>query len=372
MPHFLGLLEEAFYHNFESGEEVGASLAVWWDGQVFDFHHGAREKGGTPWDKHSIVPVWSASKGPAAAAALHALDHAHLDLDCRITHFWPSFARAEKAPITVGQLLSHQAGLAALDLHAAVTDHASVIEAIEAQHPLWVPGRSHAYHPRTFGVLLDELVRRLTSAPSLARYWQENFATPFGIDFWFGLPELHDARVARLYPAHLPSPAPQDPFSHALSQADSLSARAFRSPSGLHAIADLNLPATRRLEIPSFGGIASAQALAIFYGILACGGSFEGSQMLSPRALSWLSQTLASGPDLVLHTLTAFSAGMMRPTKASSPLFTHPSCFGHPGAGGSHAFADPSRRLGFAYTMNQMAWGVLPGGRVTRLVETVL
>ena len=106
--------------------------------------------------------------------------------------FWPEFAQAGKEEITFAQLLSHQAGLCALDRRVDVLDYGAVIQALEAQKPLWPPGTAHGYHARTFGFLLDELVRRI-ARKTLSDYWQEVFARPLNLDLWIGLPEKRES-----------------------------------------------------------------------------------------------------------------------------------------------------------------------------------
>ena len=132
--------------------------------------------------------VWSATKGIGSACVLHALQQQKIELNRPVAEFWPEFGQADKDKITLGQLLSHQAGLCALDQRVDVLDYDGVIRALEAQAPLWPPGTGHGYHARTFGFLLDELMRRITGK-TLSDYWQENFARPLELDFWIGLPE---------------------------------------------------------------------------------------------------------------------------------------------------------------------------------------
>ena len=137
----------------------------------------------------------------------------------------------------------------------------------------------------------------------------------------------------------------------------------------------MNAPEGRRASLPGFGGIGTAAALAKFYTMLATGGALDGRTFFQPQTLAWMNTTLAQGDDRVLLIDTAFSAGFMRDPVSSAgkkhrAMFGPSlSAFGHPGAGGSHAFADPEHRIAFAYVMNQMEPGVLPGPKALRLVE---
>ena len=200
--HLLQRVESLFEENFEKFGELGAAVSVWQDGQpIIDLHGGFRDVHREhPWTSDTIVLVWSATKGIGSACVLHALQEHKIDINQRVAEFWPEFAQAGKEKITLAQLLSHRAGLCALDRRVDVLHYDAVIRALEAQKPLWPPGTAHGYHARTFGFLLDELVRRITRK-TLSDYWQENFARPLELDFWIGLPEKENSRVATVYAA---------------------------------------------------------------------------------------------------------------------------------------------------------------------------
>ena len=157
-------LKPLFQENFDKRGELGAAVSVWQNGKpIVDLYGGfcdaTRER---PWTADTLVLVWSATKGIASGCVLHALQQQKIELNRRVAEFWPEFGQADKDKITLGQLLSHQAGLCALDQRVDVVDYAGVIRALEAQAPLWPPGTVHGYHARTFGFLLDELTRRIT------------------------------------------------------------------------------------------------------------------------------------------------------------------------------------------------------------------
>ncbi|RYD32761.1 MAG: class A beta-lactamase-related serine hydrolase, partial [Verrucomicrobiaceae bacterium] len=210
---------------------------------------------------------------------------------------------------------------------------------------------------------------------------RERIAGPLSLDFWMdGPPEEAFPRVARLYPGKQKPPVPEEAdFFAAMADPASLTRRSFASPAGLHAVADLNQPAAWRAGLAAFGGVGSAQALAKFYNILACGGVWEGRQAIPSEAITWAGTRLVNGEDRVLRLPSSFSAGfMMDPVdsatgrKLRTRFGTSPGAFGHPGAGGSLAFADPDRALSFAYVMNQMEQGVLPNPKSLLAVQAVL
>src|SRR5438132_1281163 len=193
-------LEPLFQENFQKFGELGAAISVWQNGQeLLNLHGGFRDaRREQPWDGKTIVLVWSATKWLGSVSLLHVFQEHKIDVERRVGEFWPEFAQAGKEKITLAQLLSHQAGLAALDRQVDVLDYAAVIEALEKQEPNWPPGTAHGYHARTFGFLLDELVRRITGSP-LADYWRIIFAEPLERDLWIGLPAEQNPRVATIY-----------------------------------------------------------------------------------------------------------------------------------------------------------------------------
>jgi len=370
---FTNRVVELFQENFDRSGELGAAISIWQKGKsVLELHGGFRDaQRQHPWTPETIVLFWSATKGLGSACLLHVLQEAQISLGRRVAEFWPEFAQARKGEITLAQLLSHQAGLVAFDEPADVLDYASVIRALEHQAPLWPPSTAHGYHARTFGFLLDELVRRI-SRKTLSEYWREIFGVPLRLSIWIGLPENENDRVATIYAAKTGSP-PSDEFYRALLLPRTLARKTFTSPRGLHSVNAMNTPAIRAVPIISFGGIGSATSLAKFYAMLANDGELDGRRFFSQATLDQMTTSLTSGMDRVFGIPTAFSAGFMKdPPEATRRMFG-PSAlaFGHPGAGGSHAFADPENSIAFAYVMNQMEQKVLPNDKSLRLVDAI-
>lgn len=376
----LDRVREAFARNESLGYDVGASVAVWQGGEeVLCLSHGWRDGAKTlPWESDTLCLIWSATKGLASSCVLHALDQEGIDLDTRVAFVWPEFGQNGKEDITLAEALSHRAGLSALeDRNVQLLDYPGVIAAIEKQAPVIPPGMAHAYGPRTFGFVADEILRRVTGIP-VSVYWRTHFADPLGLDAWIGLPEEYHSRVAQMLPPRAHSDGgTEEAFNKALADGNSLTRRAFSTPASTLSPTAMNAPAIRAAQLPSLGGIASARALAKFYSFLANGAVRADGPMYSDKALAWFRTPLANGLDQTLLRETAFSAGFMmdprdetgRKTRAIyGPSMT---AFGHPGAGGSLAFADPETGIGFAYVMNQMELGVLPRTRAQRLVQAL-
>ena len=370
-PSALGELLSVFEENFRSRGEIGASVSVWWRGEeILSHSEGWCEREKTRgWTRETLAPVYSATKGPSSATLLLVLDEHGLGPETPVREVWPGFPVEEA---TFAHLLSHQCGLAALDRRAAVWDHAEVVAAIEAQTPAWRPGQGHGYHPRTFGALVAEPVRRL-SGKTLGAVWREKIADPLGLEFWIGLPEAEWPRVAKLYPGKAAQEDFESGFYREFNTEGTLSRRAFGSPRGLHSVQEMNDPKAWSAGFPAMGGVGTASALAKFY--QAAIGAIDSP--LTDAVKRALARMLVSGEDKVLIQPTAFSCGCQL-----DPLGTDGrklrelygpslSAFGHPGAGGSHALGDPDSGVSFAYVMNQMELSVLPGRKSTEMVRAL-
>lgn len=364
-----GELKNYFEENFAVRGELGAGLSVWKEGEeIVALLGGYRDRNKSEkWDTETLVPVYSATKGPAAATLLHVLAKHGLDENSLVSEIWKGFPLDAA---TFGEMLSHQCGLAALSENADVFDHDAVVKAIEQTTPEWVPGEGHGYHPRTYGFLLDECVRRL-EGKTLGQVWNKEIAKPLDIDFWIGLPEREWGRVAKLVPGKAKPSAYEEGFYQSFNQTGSLTRRAFSSPRGLHAVAEMNEPKAWSAGLSAMGGVGTASGLAKFYqcAIGAMESPFtEGVR----RALGSLQ---ISGEDKVLLRETAFTCGCQKDPvdqagKKKRHLYGNSTvAFGHPGAGGSHGFGDPASGVSFGYVMNQMELSVMPGERCTGLVD---
>ena len=376
----LAAIRASFEENFQSRGELGAAVSVWHEGEeILSLASGWRDRAKTlPWHEDTLVLMWSITKALASACLLHALAADEIGLETPVAALWPEFAANGKAAVTLAQLTPHQAALSAMaDQRDSELGHAAVAAALAAQAPVWPPGTAHGYGPRTFGFLVDELLRRLRPSHTLGTYWREQFAEPLGLDLWIGLPDEQADRVASIYPARSTGQGLGGAFYDALGDETSLTRRAFTGPAGLHAVASMNSPDARRLSIPSFSGIGSARALGRFYAMLANGGALDGRTFFPSHALRWMTTALVSGPDRILCLDTAFSAGFMQDPVGPDGLKTRhlygpsKSAFGQPGAGGGHALADPENNVAFAYLMNQMELGVLPSDKALSLLAVV-
>ncbi len=372
-----------FEENFVRRGEVGAACAAVVDNElVVDLWGGeADPKTNRPWEANTIVNVFSTTKGMASMAVLHAASHGLFDFDDLVVDHWPEFAAEGKAAVTIRQLVSHQAGLSAIDQKldkAALADPDRMAAALAAQAPAWEPGTRHGYHGISLGWYESELIRRTDPrGRTIGQYFHEEIAVPLDLDFWIGLPSsVPEDQIARLqadwYRLKMVANIKKMPkdFVKGFLNPRSLTARTFGNPAMLGKPARYNEPEMRRLELPASNGHGTARAIATAYGEFAAGGARLG---ISPE----VTNDVASAPDdpsggradLVLFADTRFSLGYCKPWDGFN--FGTSTAFGTPGAGGSLGFADPERKLGFAYVMNRMDYHLFDDPRELALREAV-
>jgi CubicO group peptidase (beta-lactamase class C family) len=364
-------VRDVFAANFERFGEVGAAFCVHLNGRpIIDLWGGVTAPGTTdPYTADTLQMVMSTTKGVVAIAAHILAEEGRLDFDAPVAQYWPEFAAEGKGTMPVRWLFSHRAGLAAIDILLTVDDVYAwdpVVKALAAQPPNWEPGSAHGYHALTYGWLAGEVIKRV-SGMSVGRFVSERIVRPLGLDFWIGLPDELNSRVAPQISAPAPPPGtPADPFTSRLADPLSLMSRAFTNPSGLFTAA--NTPAFRAAEVPAANGIGTARSLSRLYG--ACIGEVDGIRLLKPETVERAMRTEAQGQDLVLGYETRYATGFQL-SFPSRPMAGEGS-FGHYGMGGSMAFAHPGRGLAFGYTMNQMLSASGPDPRSTALIQAVL
>ncbi|MCD9144482.1 serine hydrolase domain-containing protein [Streptomyces albireticuli] len=376
-------VRDAFAENFARRGERGAAVTVYRDGRkVADLWGGTKDAdaapddtGAAPWAPGTAQIVRSATKGVAAAVLLLLHQRGQVDLDAPVGTYWPEFKANGKERVLVRHLLSHRAGLPVLDAPltpAEAVDGVSGPRAVAAQAPAWEPGTAHGYHAQTYSWLLGELVHRITGR-TIGTWVAGEIARPLAADLWIGLPEAERDRAGRVAPVEPPAaPAtpglrvrPKQSVSAAYDDPDSLTRRAFAA---ITPLADENDPAYRAAELPASAGIATADGLARFYASLI--GDVEGGRRLFAPATLTLARTEESvGPDRVLVVNTRFGLGYML-HGAASPLLA-PGSFGHPGRGGSLAFADPESGIAFGYVTNGLQKNVTADPRAQALVRAV-
>jgi CubicO group peptidase (beta-lactamase class C family) len=371
-----GPVVDAFVANFLERGEAGAAVAVYRDGRkVVDVWGGlADPRTGRPWTSATTALVFSCSKGVLAICAYLLVQDGRLDLDAPVVRDWPRFGQHGKEAIPVRSLLTHRAGLCALDRPLSreqVLAWGPVVAAIEAQAPLWPPDTGHAYHTHTYGWLVGELVRRITGE-SVGSFVRRRLAEPLGLRLWIGLPAEERPTVARTL-APLPDPDPAEGRSLREALAHPVVARAatmggaFAFPvDGDHVT--FNDPDIQAAEIPGANGVSDARSLARLYA--ACVRPVDGVRLMSPASVDDALVERSSGPPRFggPDRGERWGTGFAIASPPASPLLG-PRSFGHGGAGGGLAFADDELGVGFAYVNNQM--GGIPDDRARLLVRAL-
>lgn len=351
-------LNEVFRDLLAAEAESGAAVAVFRNGREEVSLCGGWARPGVEWSPATLVPVFSATKAVASACLLNALAEQGFDAEAEIGEFWPGFPLPHA---TVAELLSHQLGMAALPQPLPMEDLEAFREAFER----CCPDRQYGYHPQTFGPLVDILMQKLTGR-RVCDYWEARIRRPLGLELYLGhVPDEVLPRIAHLQAPRLPGgKMPTDEFYRAYFTPGSHIYRAFHSVSGYDSPREMNTPAAWRCGSPAKGAIASARGLCRFYQLLM---NRESESPFVPEVARQMSARRAAGFDHILLRHTSFGCGaMLEPAE----LFAAGG-FGHAGAGGSHAFCLPEQGLSFAYVMNRMQLGILPGERVRRLLAAI-
>ena len=352
-------VRDAFVANFDRNDELGASFSVTLGGEVVvDLYGGWADPGRSmQWRGDTVVNVWSTTKGVHAACYAIAADRGLFAYDQPVADFWPEFAANGKSAVTIGQLLSHQAGLCGFTTPASepeLLQGSTTADRLAAQAPLWEPGSASGYHALSIGILGTELFRRIEGR-SIKQFVAEEIAGPLGLDFTVGLPAGQEHRCAELVP---PPASPVDPAAFTPPQIAALGNPPLRAGFAM-------TPEWRAADLASANGHGTARALASIY-----------AKLIAPRdgLVSSATMTKATAQqirniDLVLGIECDWAAGWLR--NSSGVFGPTEAAFGHTGWGGSFAFADPEKGLTLAYTMNRMDANLRDDARAKALIGAV-
>jgi CubicO group peptidase (beta-lactamase class C family) len=375
-PKFAGVLD-AFVTNFEARGEVGASCTVNLAGKTLvDLWGGKKAPDGEAWDRDTMSIIFSSTKGAMALCAHMLADRGQLDLNAPIVKYWPEFGQNGKEAATVSMTLDHSVGVPhvrAVPKPGAFYDYDHMVDLVAKEAPFWAPGTRNGYHAITMSWTVGELVHR-AAKKRMGKFFQDEVAKPLGLEFWIGLPEQQEHRIA--------------PMLQAVPTAEAMESRFFKKAMGDPASAshcfmrdftafNPNSREGRAAEIGAGNGVTNARNLAGMYTALANGGTLNGVRLVGPDTLARMGRVaMATHEDGTLVIPTRFALGYMKSmdnrhlpgTDAASCLLSD-AAFGHVGAGGSIGFADPEAKLAFGYTMNQMGLGLLLNDRGQSLVD---
>ena len=345
------LAKQAFEKNFDLGLEAGASFAVSLKGElVVDLWGGYSDSAKTkPWEKDTLVNVFSTTKIMTALCIHLLIDKGLIDVEAPVSKYWPEFAQSTKEDVLVKHLLSHSAGLPGFDEQIsdeALYDWNRIINLLAAQKPWWKPGTRIGYHMITFGYLLGELVRRVTGK-SIGTFFRDEIAVPLDIDFHIGLPENLDSRTSEIVP-------PEEIFAKwqifLIKLLFKKAVKVYFNPSLVET--DFNSRAWRSAEIPASNGHGNARSIAKVGSILACGGMYDKKKILSKSTVEKAIEPQISGRDVIMiYRPAKFGLGI---GLVDDKYYLGPRSFGWGGAGGSLCVMDIEKKLSIGYAMNKM------------------
>ncbi|MCI2417359.1 beta-lactamase family protein [Saccharopolyspora sp. K220] len=350
----------------EEGNDYAAQLVAYLAGErVVDLWVGPEVRG------DSLIGVFSATKGGAHLVVALLVQDGVLDLDQRVSHYWPEFGAEGKQDITLRELLAHRAGVVGVDSGLPLDELADdriIAERIAPQRPYWRPGTAFGYHALVIGALTGEVVRRVTGQ-TLQEQFEARVRAPYDLDFHLGLPEEHEPRFLTTLPMR-PTPEQQAELDAAATGPESLSGIAMnRNYPNAPELPELpNFRVVREKGPASVGGVASARGLAGMYA--AAISEVDGRPpLLKPDTAAAFVQVHSVGYDLVSRQHKVFGLGFAA-IGDTYPILSQ-AAFGHGGAAGSQAFADPRTGLAYGFNRRRFAFPGGPAPENERLVKAV-
>lgn len=349
-------VRDAFIANFDAGLEVGASLSVSVDGHnVVDLWGGHLDAAHTrPWDRDSLVCVFSCTKGAAAIATMWAVARGLVDLDAPVASYWPEFAAEDKGAIPVRWLLTHEAALPAVKARlpmGALSDWEAMTSSLAAQSPWWEPGTAHGYHGVTFGHLIGEVVRRATGR-TIGDVLRDEIAKPLDIELHMPTPAELDGRTADL----IVYMSADGTFFDRWDPKRSLGPLAFGNPPDCNDPAHCMTDTFRRAEIPAANMHSNARSLDRLFSVLARHGQIDELDLAPSSVVEEFGRCHVRGEDRVMELPTAFGLGFEH-TIPEWRFGPGGRTYGHNGSGGSLAIVDPDTGVSLGYAMNRLWWG---------------
>ena len=373
-------VREAFAMAFEGNPDMGASLAIVHRGElVVDLWGGVADyRDRSPWQPDTPSVIFSCTKGLVSILAARLVQDGLLDYEAPVSRYWREFAQAGKHNVRVKHLLSHRSGLSAPRKDLTTEDILqwdSVAELLADQEPLWVPDSGYAYHAITHGWLIGEVIRRVTGV-SVGKYFRDLIAEPLKVDAWIGLPKEPASRVAHMLVGPTLSQLLEQQAAALKPNAVDWPTRASTlggalPPALIGEDSGFNDPRIQSAEIPGAGGIATARAIATIWSA-----TFEnshGASLLSPETIREATTVQTEGPP-VFDTPGPWPRwGMGFQLDSETRRFVTQGGYGHDGAGGQVAFADPAEEVGFAFLTSQMEGvGDVRGTRIVDALRTAL
>lgn len=369
-------VRSAFAEAFGGKPDMGAALAIRHRGEVVvDLWGGvADERTREPWADDTLSVIFSCTKGLVSILAARLVQEGRLDYQALVTDYWPEFGAAGKEGVRVKDLLSHRSGVSAPRVPLTTDDVLNwdvVVAALAAQQPLWAPGTGYAYHAITHGWLVGEVIRRITGR-TVGQYFDDLVAAPLHLAAWIGLPPALRDRVAHLQVgptlaqltqqlADARTPGRIDWSNEAMTLGGAFAPELVTETGGF------NSPAIQAAEIPGAGGISTARSLAAIWSATVV--ATDGVRLLDDGVLAEATRVQSEGAPVWDVPGPWPRWGMGFQLDSDARRYLGPSGFGHDGAGGQCAFADPEYGVGFAFLTNQME--AIDDVRATRIVDAL-
>jgi CubicO group peptidase (beta-lactamase class C family) len=321
--------------------------------------------------------VFSSTKGASAICIALLIQRGVLSLDDPVARYWPEFAAAGKADVTVRVALSHQAGLVGVEPQlplAEMLDHRAVAARLAAAVPHWRPGTAHGYHALTIGTLMDELTRRIAGIP-VADFFRAEIGDPRGVDVYIRTPAGAESRVKPVQAMQPTAEQAEELRQRGGWVPDSLAGMAFNAAARPRMIGDEplpNVPGFRQSGQAAAAAVCSARGLARLYAT--CISEVDGlPRLLTPATVAQVTQIQTVGEDLILRCPTRYGI-VFQKADDRLPFGSH-QAFGHDGAGGSVGVADPWYDLAYSWIPRRMSFpggGDLRGLGLARTLRTCL
>jgi CubicO group peptidase (beta-lactamase class C family) len=357
----------ALAQNVDSGEELGASIAVDLDGDVaVDIWGGHKDEARTQrWERDTITNVWSTTKTVTSLAALILVDRGELDVDAPVARYWPEFAANGKQDVLVRNLMGHTSGVSGLEQPAVTEDlydWEKSTARFASQAPWWAPGTASGYHALNYGHLIGEVLRRITGT-TLRQFVANEIAGPLGADFQIGAAEADWGRIADVIP---PPPLPFDLEAIGM---DSPAVKTLTGP--LVAAETANTADWRRADIGAANGHGNARSVARILSTVSRGGEVDGIRLVRPETIDVIFREQSRGVDLVLGVPLRYGIGYGLPVPETLPYVPDQKICFWGGWGGSVILMDVGRKMTVAYMMNKMGPGIIGSDRAEQYVRAI-
>ena len=356
-------VRDALANLIDSGQDVGCSACVAVEGEVVaDVWGGWMDEDKTrPWERDTIVNVWSTTKTMTALAALMLVDRGELDVDAPVATYWPEFAQNGKDGVLVRHLMSHTAGLPGFDpslSNEELFDWDTTCANLAAQSPWWEPGSASGYHAITQGQLVGEVVRRVTGV-SLGTFFAKEIAGPLDADFHIGTEPVHFDRISNVIAP------PGRSVADGMDPDDEIQRKMIASTPDVTAQTAWT-EAFRRAELPAANGHGNARSVARIQAAVSNGGVSGGVRLLSRSPEDVIFREQCNGTDLMFRMPLRHGIGYGLPNEMI-PFPSPRTCFWG-GWGGSLVINDFENKMTVAYVMNKMGEGTTGDARGATII----